>query len=215
TAPASAGTYEIRYLLNNGYTSAATSNTFSIAATPTYAVSVTKTNYAPGESIAVNWSAPSGHSSTDWISLYSSAATNTQYGAWYYTGSNLSGTLSFTAPASAGTYEIRYLMNNGYTSAATSNRFSTVTSADTTPPTVSITSPTAGNSYSFTQTVSIVASAFDNVGVTKVEFYDGGVLKGTATTAPYSYPWSIAQADDGTHTWTAKAYDAAGNTATS
>src|SRR5204862_3483617 len=98
--------------------------TISPAIASTYAVSVTKTNYAPGESIVVNWSAPSGHSSTDWISLYASGATNTQYGAWYYTGSNLSGTLSFTAPASAGTYEIRYLLNNGYTSAATSNTFS-------------------------------------------------------------------------------------------
>src|SRR5437899_4932420 len=181
----------------------------------TYAVSVTKTNYASGESIVVNWSAPSGHSSTDWISLYSSGATNTQYGAWYYTGSNLSGTLSFTAPASAGTYEIRYLMNNGYTSAATSNRFSTVTSADTTPPTVSITSPASGATYTTVQTVTLTATASDNVGVARVEFYDGGVLKGTDTTAPYTYAWAFTSANNGTHSWTARAYDAAGNTSLS
>ncbi|PYR46555.1 MAG: hypothetical protein DMF89_21485 [Acidobacteria bacterium] len=181
----------------------------------TYAVSVTKTNYASGESIVVNWSAPSGHSSTDWISLYSSGATNTQHGAWYYTGSNLSGTLSFTAPASAGTYEIRYLMNNGYTSAATSNRFSTVTSADTTPPTVSITSPASGATYTTVQTVTLTATASDNVGVARVEFYDGGVLKGTDTTAPYTYAWAFTSANNGTHSWTARAYDAAGNTSLS
>src|SRR5439155_1000804 len=107
------------------------------------------------------------------------------------------------------------LMNNGYTSAATSNRFSTVTSADTTPPTVSITSPASGATYTTVQTVTLTATASDNVGVARVEFYDGGVLKGTDTTAPYTYPWAFAQADDGTHTWTAKAYDAAANTATS
>src|SRR5207247_8659714 len=72
-----------------------------------------------------------------------------------------------------------------------------------------------GSSYTTAQTVTINASASDNVGVTKVEFYDGATLKATATTAPYSYAWAITSANNGTHSWTAKAYDAAGNVANS
>jgi len=53
------------------------------------------------------------------------------------------------------------------------------------------------------------------VGVTKVEFYDGSTLMTTATTSPYSYSWAFTGANNGTHNWTAKAYDGAGNTAIS
>jgi hypothetical protein len=61
--------------------------------------------------------------------------------------------------------------------------------------------------------VTAAATASDNVGVTKVEFYADGVLKGTDTTAPYSATWSTVSA--GTKPITAVAFDAAGNSATS
>src|SRR5258706_2027829 len=83
------------------------------------------------------------------------------------------------------------------------------------PPTVSINSPVSGTSYTSAQTVTITASASDNRGVTKVEFYDGGVLKGTDTTSPYTWAWAFTSANNGTHSWTAKAYDADGNTTVS
>src|SRR5437868_14246870 len=56
-------------------------------------------------------------------------------------------------------------------------------------PTVSISSPASGAVYTSAQTVSVAATATDDVGVTKVEFYDGATLKGTDTTSPYSYSW--------------------------
>jgi hypothetical protein len=90
----------------------------------------------------------------------------------------------------------------------------TVTS-DTTAPTVTITSPPSGTTYTTAQSVTITATASDNVGVTKVEFYDGATLKGTDTAAPYTYSWSITTADNGAHNWTAKAYDAANNSSIS
>lgn len=82
-------------------------------------------------------------------------------------------------------------------------------STDTQSPSVTLTATpttvtTAGN-------VTLSASASDNVGVTKVEFYDGGTLLNTTTTAPYSYVVTLTAAQNGTHTYTAKAYDAAGN----
>src|SRR4030042_214292 len=97
-----------------------------------------------------------------------------------------------------------------------SNEASATThSLDTIPPTVSITSPPNNTTYTTAQTVTISASASDNVGVTKVEFYDGTTLKGTDTASPYTYSWSFTSANNGTHTWTAKAYDAANNASTS
>jgi large repetitive protein len=49
------------------------------------------------------------------------------------------------------------------------------------------------------------------VGVTQVVFYDGATVMGTDTTAPYSVSWNLLSASKGTHTLTARAYDAAGN----
>jgi chitinase len=53
------------------------------------------------------------------------------------------------------------------------------------------------------------------VWVTRVEFYDGGILKGNATDSPYRFAWLVTSADNGTHSWTAKAYDAAANSSVS
>ncbi|MFY0522722.1 Ig-like domain-containing protein [Archangium gephyra] len=87
---------------------------------------------------------------------------------------------------------------------------------DPTAPTVAITSPANGTSFSFlTFSTTIQASASDNVGVTQVVFHDGGSVIGTDTTAPYSVSWNLLGAAKGTHTLTAKAYDAAGNVTTS
>ena len=82
---------------------------------------------------------------------------------------------------------------------------------DTTPPTVSITSPAAGSTVSGTLTIQ--ASAWDNVGVASVSFYVDGAAIGTITSAPYNCPWNTSGAASGAHTIMATARDAAGNTA--
>ncbi len=84
---------------------------------------------------------------------------------------------------------------------------------DTTKPVTSITAPSGGATVSGTTTVN--ASASDNVGVTKVEFYLDGGLQSTDTTSPYSWSWNTTGTGNGTHSLTSKAYDAAGNTGTS
>lgn len=84
------------------------------------------------------------------------------------------------------------------------------------PPTVSLTAPTA-NSY-LRQTVTVSADATDNIGVTRVEFYDGASLIGTDTTATgnsYSVPWNTTGVANGSHNLTAKAFDANGSTTSS
>src|SRR5258705_583322 len=86
---------------------------------------------------------------------------------------------------------------------------------DATPPWVSITAP--ANGATVKGTVTVTASASDNVGVVGVQFLlDNGVNgSAEATTAPYSISWNTATASDGSHNITAIARDAAGNSNTS
>jgi hypothetical protein len=85
---------------------------------------------------------------------------------------------------------------------------------DTTPPTVSISAPAAGATVSG-ETV-VTANASDNKGVAGVQFYlDGVVLGPEITSSPFGVAWSTSATPNGTHTITARARDAAGNTAMS
>src|SRR5437667_385861 len=85
---------------------------------------------------------------------------------------------------------------------------------DTTPPSVSITSPASGTIVG--GTISVTASASDNVGVVGVQFLLDGLNTGAeATAAPYSAPWDTTTASRSPHTLTAVARDAAGNRTTS
>ena len=84
---------------------------------------------------------------------------------------------------------------------------------DTTPPTTSITSPANGATVS--GTVTVQASASDNVGVTRVELYVDGAHAGTATTSPYTFSWNTTTVANGSHTLQTRAYDAAGNVGSS
>jgi hypothetical protein len=87
--------------------------------------------------------------------------------------------------------------------------------ADTTPPTVSITAP-AGNA-TVSGNTTVTATASDNIGVTKVDFYvdNATTPAATATAAPYTFTWNTTTIANGSHTIYAKASDAAGNVGTS
>jgi hypothetical protein len=84
---------------------------------------------------------------------------------------------------------------------------------DTTPPTTSITSPASGATVSGTVTVS--ASASDNVGVSRVELFVDGSLAGSDTSSPYSFSWNTTTVANGGHSLQTRAYDAAGNVGSS
>ncbi|HJV66231.1 MAG TPA: Ig-like domain-containing protein [Geomonas sp.] len=83
------------------------------------------------------------------------------------------------------------------------------TSADTTAPTATISSPAGGATVSGTSSVAVSAS--DNVGVTKVQLYVDGSLVGTDTATPYNFSLNTTTLANGAHSLTAQAYDAAGN----
>jgi hypothetical protein len=84
---------------------------------------------------------------------------------------------------------------------------------DTQPPTATLTSPAAGTTL--TRNATLTATASDNFGVLRVEFYDGDTLLGTDDTAAYTFVWNTLTAANGTHALTVKAYDAAGFVGTS
>ena len=90
----------------------------------------------------------------------------------------------------------------------------TTLTSDTTPPTVSITAPTANATVS--STISVSATATDNVAVASVQFQlDGVNLGALLTVAPYAISWNTTTATNASHTLTAIATDTSGNAATS
>jgi hypothetical protein len=80
---------------------------------------------------------------------------------------------------------------------------------DTTPPTVSASE--SGSSG----TITLSASASDNVGVASVEFFVDGIARGSDASSPYSMALDSTTLANGTHSLTARATDAAGNATTS
>ena len=114
-----------------------------------------------------------------------------------------------TSALAAGSYT---LMAKAYDAAGNVEQSSNVIVSvvnDATPPTVSLTAP--GNGATVSGTVALSANASDNIGVSKVEFYENGVLLSATNVAPYGYSWSTTTVANGSYSLTAKAYDAAGN----
>ena len=86
-----------------------------------------------------------------------------------------------------------------------------ISAPDNTAPLVQILNPV--NSAIVSGNVAVQVQATDNVGVTQVGIYVDNTLKATLTAAPYNYNWSTRKVPYGTHSITAKAWDASGNTA--
>ncbi|MEO6733866.1 MAG: Ig-like domain-containing protein [Ferruginibacter sp.] len=76
-------------------------------------------------------------------------------------------------------------------------------------PSVNIDAPS--NNATVTGTISVQATASDNVGVSLVSLSIDGLLVASKSTAPYDFPWNSATVTNGTHTITVVAKDAAGN----
>ena len=122
--------------------------------------------------------------------------------------------LTATAPANAniappGIYMLFLVDANGVPSVARM-----VSLNGNSPPTVTLTQPASGATFTAPATVNLAANAADSDGsITKVEFFTGATRLGEDTTAPYSFTWSGVTA--GTYTVTARATDQLGFTTTS
>ena len=102
--------------------------------------------------------------------------------------------------------------DNANNSASSTTR--TITVKDSVSPTgISITSPSGGSTQ--TGTISVSASASDNVGLAKIEFYVDNNKVGEDSATPFSISLDTRTLSNGNHSLTAKAFDAEGNAATS
>jgi len=118
-----------------------------------------------------------------------------------------------TLNAANGSHTITAIARDAAGNRTTSAGVTVTVMNDTSPPSVSITSPAANATVS--GTVSVTASATDNVGVAGVQFkLDGANLGAEVTTAPYQVAWDTTTASNSSHTLSAVARDAAGNTST-
>ena len=81
---------------------------------------------------------------------------------------------------------------------------------DTTPPTVTITSPQDGSTVSGSITITCIST--DNKGVEKVELWVNGVTTNiTDYTEPYSLEWNTTLVNNGNYTITIRSHDLSGN----
>jgi fibronectin type 3 domain-containing protein len=121
-------------------------------------------------------------------------------------------------------FQVRAVDTSGNYSAWSANVTATPTGispppSDTQAPTVKVSSPVAGAVLS--NIVTLSAAGSDNVGVSKVEFYQSGKntpigtattpTSGTAANGVWQVKWDTTLAANGSYTVLAKAYDAAGN----
>ena len=84
------------------------------------------------------------------------------------------------------------------------------TTADTTVPVATITSP-ANNAQVTSPTQKIYVTGTDNVGVVKLELYIDGKFFGSSTSSSAVFSWNTVKVAKGSHTLGAYAFDAAGN----
>jgi chitodextrinase len=176
----------------------------SLSVSPTTALPNTNT------AVTVSWSGVTSPTSGDWIALFAVGATNYSYLTYKYTsscsGAQSSGSCSFTVNQPAGSYEFRFLPNDGYTSTATSQTV-TVSAGDTTAPTV----PTglSGTVISSSQINLTWTASTDAVGVVGYKVYRNGTQIATVTSGT-SYN-NTGLSPSTTYSYTVSAYDAAGN----
>ena len=90
-----------------------------------------------------------------------------------------------------------------------------ISTPDTTPPTVSFATPSSGATVGGLS-VTLTATASDNVAVANVQFkIDGANIGSAITSSPYTTTWNSTGVADGSHTLYAVAVDTSGNYATS
>ena len=115
----------------------------------------------------------------------------------------------------AGSYTLTAVASDADGASTTSAPVSiTVQPPPNQPPTVALTAPANGATFTAPATITLTASASDPENrLARVDFYRGSTPLGSATASPYAFTWSAVAA--GSYTLTAVATDADGGTTTS
>jgi len=183
--------------------------TSNVAITGTFTSQIEATSISVRAKGTVCGSAPQVTVSVDGKSVLTATVSATSYTNY-----------KVTTPIPAGSHTVKTVFSNPYKTrkctrtlyvdsvSAINDNVSPVT-ADTTVPSVSITSP--GSAATVSGVTNVTANATDNVAVSKIDFFVDNVLKSTVTASPYNYSWDTIAMVNGNHTLYAIAYDAAGN----
>ncbi|MFC2146521.1 Ig-like domain-containing protein, partial [Acidobacteriota bacterium] len=154
---------------------------------------------------SINWTASK---TADWITL-SDTSGNLERGTSTAVTVSINNNANFL-PVETYTDTITFL-NTTNGSGSTTRTVTLLIETPDTPPVVTITNPTDGQTVSGTVTIQIDAS--DDNGISRVEIYIDSVLTTTLTAAPYTYQWDTTTATNGSHTLRSTAYDTANQTA--
>jgi hypothetical protein len=207
-----AGTYSLTAVATDNAGATATSTPITVTVTaaankpPTVSISVPGASYTAPASIAIAATAADPDGSVARVDFYANGQLR---------GSDSSSPFSFTwSSVAAGTYSLTAVATDNTGATTSSQPVSvTVAAAVNKPPTVSISSPTTGVSYTAPANVTINATAADTDGtIARVDFYAGSQLLGSDASSPFSLTWGAVV---GTFSLTAIATDNSGATATS
>jgi len=132
----------------------------------------------------------------------------------FYAGATLIGT-DTTSPYSiswaslpAGVHTLTAKAYDGQGGVTTSAARTVTVSTSNDPPSVSLTAPAAGSSYTAPASIMLAASASDGDGsIAAVEFYNGATLIGTGTLAGGSYTFTWSNVPAGSYSLRARAVD--------
>ncbi len=165
--------------------------------------------FAPGDSITSAWNTDNWSSNT--MSGTSTAAPHVAGVAARFLETNPSATPALVAQALTGNATPGRMtgLTAGSPNLLLYGGFVVAGSPDTVAPTVQLTAPAAD--ATLTGTVSLSASATDNVGVSQVFFLVDDTFIASDTTSPYQASWNSVLVDNGAHELVAKAFDAGGN----
>jgi hypothetical protein len=171
--------------------------------------------WAVGSTASIQWSDNLGSADPVAISL------STNGGSSYFTivdRTKADGRHKVSVPSSwlSSTAKVRitWLKNASVTDTSNSNFRIAGSSSSNQPPSVSLTAPANGATFTAPATITVDATASDADGtIARVDFYRDSTLIGSDTSSPYSVTWSSVPA--GSHTLTAVARDNDGATTTS
>jgi tetratricopeptide (TPR) repeat protein len=153
---------------------------------------------------SINWTASK---TANWITL-SATSGNLERGTSTAVTVSINNNANFL-PVGTYTDTVTFL-NTTNGSGSTTRTVTLLIETPDSPPAVTITNPSDGQTVSGTITIQVDAS--DDNGISRVEIYIDNVLSATLTAAPYTYQWNTTTATNGSHSLRATAYDTANQT---
>ena len=176
------------------------------------------TSYSAASPDGVNWTSGTLPTADSWHGVaygagIFAAVSGTGGGASSVDGINWT---SKPLPTSASWTGLAYGNNTFLASASQgpNNIAATLTVTETTPPSIAIASPAAGQSFNTGASINLtVNAASSGAAIAQVQYFNGSALIGTVTQAPYSFTWS--NITPGNLTLTAMATDVQGGATTS